>query len=31
MYLHHVPAVTNYERHPSREMHFERVWLDEAA
>ncbi len=31
MYLHHVPAVMNYERHPSREMHFERVWLDETA
>ena len=31
MYLHHVPAVMNYERHPSREMHFERVWLDQTA
>ncbi len=31
MYLHHVPAVMNYVRHPSREMHFERVWLDQTA
>jgi len=31
MYLHHVPAVMNCHRHPSREMHFEKVWMDETA
>lgn len=27
-YLHHVEAVKNYDRHQSREMHFEKVWID---
>lgn len=27
-FLHHVPAVKNYERHQFREMHLEKVWID---
>jgi len=28
MYLHHVAAVQGYERHQSREIHLEKVWID---
>lgn len=28
IYLHHVESVHGYERHPSREMHLEQVWLE---
>ena len=27
-FLHHVPAVKNYERHQFRETHLEKVWID---
>lgn len=27
-FLHHVPAVKNYERHQFREIHLENVWID---
>lgn len=27
-FLHHVPAVKNYERHQFREIHLEKVWID---
>ncbi len=26
--MHHTNAVKNYLRHPLREMHLEKVWLD---
>lgn len=28
-FLHHVPAVRNYDRHQFREMHLEKVWIDQ--